>query len=141
MKEKLTMRTPISVGDSLAAYGIHAFGGLFVAGGVCVLAKKTQDHFFPNKEPDLSNYFATRMGFLAGIASSTWIAASPLAQKLATDALISTLIGPLVTNSIGEAPLQLFSDRVGPQFSSLSSFFCGVAGTALSCWAFHKLSR
>jgi hypothetical protein len=133
------MSTPISVSYSLQAYGIHAFGGLFAAACVCVLAKKTQKYFFPNADRNLSKNIALGMSFTAGIANTMLIASSPLAQDLAMGALMGTIAGPLVTNAIGEAPRQILLDIVGPQFSSLSSVFCGVGGTALACWAFHKL--
>ncbi len=138
--EELTMSTPISTGYSLQAYGIHAFGGLFAAVCVRVLAKKTQKYFFPNANRNLSKYIAPGMGFAAGIATTMWIASSPLAQKLATGALMGAIAGPQITNAIDEVPRQLFLDIVGPQFRSLSSLLCGVAGTVLGCWAFHKLS-
>lgn len=134
------MSTPISVGNSLTAYGIHAFGGLFPAVIVCVLARKTQDYFFPNENRNLSKYFAPGMGLVAGIANSVLMASSPLAQKAATNGLMGAFLGPFIANAIGgKAPMQLFLDIVGPQFSSLSSIFCGVGGAVLGCWGFHKL--
>lgn len=105
-----------------------------------VLAQKAQDYFFPNENRNLSK-IAPGMGFLAGIAYSVLMASSPLAQKAAASGLIGAFIGPqFANNSIVTDPLQSFLDIVGPQFSSLSSVFCGAAGTVLGCWAFHKLS-
>jgi hypothetical protein len=131
------MSTPISVSYRLQAYGIHAFAGFFAAACIYKLAKAAQDYFFPNEKRKI----ALGLGFAAGIATSLLIASSPLAQNLVTRALMDAVAvgGPVVTNAKDEALLQLFLDQVGPQFSSLSSVFCGVAGTALSCWVFHKL--
>ena len=140
------MSTPISVDSGLAAfgYGIHAFGGLIASACVRRLAKKTQDYFFSNANQSFSKYIAPGMGFAVGIATTMWIASSPLAQKLATQALIvvSSTGGPIRAKSTDadDAALQLFLDIVGPQFRSLTSILCGAAGTVLGCWAFLKLS-
>jgi hypothetical protein len=70
------------------------------------------------------------------MATTWWIATSPKAQYVA----ISMAGGALMGSEGKEAEIQLLVDIIGPRFSSLPSILFGVAGTALSCWTFGKIS-
>ena len=125
-----------SIDNQLTAKGAHFAGGLAVAYGVSVLAKKVKEYFFASTKESISQHAIPGVGFVAGVATSVAIASSPTLQKIALHALIGGIAGSSAASVVSQTQLQMQQavEAAGPLFSSLSSILCGAAGAAVGSW-------